>query len=405
MIDKPFIFTNHSQKNWKIRFNELNFEDEIKTVVNCTKNETHSLKNTPSFKKIKKDKRSNFKFYKTLNDVYIISELKFQERTNDFANVMVTVIDILNEDSSKVTYDFKRQMIIADYELKQRSLQNDIRLKELNELKVSTEKSSKPKKESVVKLRKDEEVNEKINKVIESLNESEFLLDIIKFENLIETDNSSVFILDMLKNFRKSLNKYKTLLDFIEDETSNKPSPELHTTFNSLEKSLSNLFSVVDLGDHKSNLVFLDFIKKLLILKCRSMDLFPLSPYGENNVKFYVSNMKALVFYRKTFNNHRDFFESNDFNFNELIVQYTNFIFKYHTEEFSRIQSEDELIYKKDIKQYIEDFNVISLSLNQGNSKNEEVLDRIKKYDNFYKTLSMVLYKKKQTKDLFKRMF
>ncbi len=118
MINKQFIFTTHSLESWEERFNELSKEEELNNISYCTNSEVIELKSTPSYRKIKKGKRQHFHFYKSNNNVFFITESKYQGKKEGFANVVITVIDLNSEDNtSRTNAQFKKESIIADYNL------------------------------------------------------------------------------------------------------------------------------------------------------------------------------------------------------------------------------------------------------------------------------------------------
>ena len=144
MINNKFIFTTHSFQKWDLRFPQLLRKHEISNLVYCNDEEIGYLKNSKSYKKIKKGKRQYFNFYKSKNDVFFITEAKYQNKRLGYANVVITVMDINEENRALSDAEFNKEMILADYEMRNRVIPT------LTETKKKKTKKKKNKEQTFV---------------------------------------------------------------------------------------------------------------------------------------------------------------------------------------------------------------------------------------------------------------
>lgn len=191
-----FLMTDHAKKRKDEYFSHLILSEEFYSAKSCSKNEVTDLKSTPSFKSIKSSHKSNIQYFKTKSDMYMVTEAKIQKNGKTI-NVVITLIDLLKENTSKVDGDFKKHM-----------------LKEEHRLRVASEKQPIT-----------------IKKTIVGAPESEMLLEgqkkLLKRAILVNKNVSSPFHLkwsdldtkrysystEMLKKISKSMNKLEAFLE------------------------------------------------------------------------------------------------------------------------------------------------------------------------------------------------
>lgn len=185
MIKKRFIYTNHANERFELRFSYLDKKKETLNLSYCNKDEVTKMQSTKAYKNIKKSRRTKFNYYKSKNGVYFLCEVKPQNKEKTiFANVIVTVIDFLEDDSSFITDSFRKEMIEGAYRLEKASKLTNHEKKD-NEPKKTKKKKNK-KKKNIEIVNEDGVYNNKTNKKFKKINNA------LKYKNIdfiIEPDH------------------------------------------------------------------------------------------------------------------------------------------------------------------------------------------------------------------------
>lgn len=117
------IISNHARRKSENEFSNLNVKKVFETVVNCSKEEITSLKNTPSYKRMKASDKKNVFYKKTPSeDVYFVCTSKTQ-KTGERKSIVITLIDLKKEDPSFISSEFLIESKKRVFELKEISKQ------------------------------------------------------------------------------------------------------------------------------------------------------------------------------------------------------------------------------------------------------------------------------------------
>ena len=300
MINNKFELTIHAKNRLEEYFPNTNFKKEIKSVGYCTKDEVCRLKQTESYKKIKKGQKYKYNFYKTTNNLYLVCETKRQTKGVYF-NVVVTIIDLKNKDLSLDSYLFKKEAIEAEYRLqKAEEEQENLRLNPPPKKKRKRKKKKISSKKEVV-LSKPRTEEESLEKILNKLSLKEMFSVDLKLSD-IEKSKSSLIILEM-KKLNKSINKVtmvnKELMDFEDtgiEKHKNLAIQKIHVIDNFILKD-SPTFKYYHKEGFKD--YYIDFIsfalkRKTDIIKLvyNDGDIFPIKTYEKfyNSFVFYNDN-------------------------------------------------------------------------------------------------------------------
>lgn len=118
-----FVKTTHARERLEQHFPLLNHNEEMKTIVVCGKDEELALKQSKSYKNIKKGEKDNYQFYKTASRIFLVTRLftsseKKKKSNKGYNGVLITVINVDAKKESLITADFKKKSILADYEIR-----------------------------------------------------------------------------------------------------------------------------------------------------------------------------------------------------------------------------------------------------------------------------------------------
>lgn len=208
MIDNKFELTIHARERMEEHFPSIRFRKEVKSVSYCTREEVYRLKQSESYKKIKKGEKFRYNFYKTKNNVYLVCETK-KQRSGAFFNIVITVINLSKTDYSMEDYLFNRAAMEASYRLEKAEEKRELEklLKDINPNK----KKKKKKKKKTIEIKKEvpkyipkspeDELNKALNKLASKEQYSFYL------EN-DDIDKSKISCVTFeLKKLNKSINK------------------------------------------------------------------------------------------------------------------------------------------------------------------------------------------------------
>lgn len=375
MIGKAFIFTDHAKSQWDTRFSDLNKGYELSHLIYCTKEETHSLKNSPSFRKVKKDRRSSFYFYKSQNDVYFVTEKKHQVASDTFANVIVTVIDILNEDLSKITSSFKKQMMIAEYNL----IEESKKAPKMNKTGQSERKREKD--EPDYRFEKNEEWGV-LERTIVKANKKPLFSRPIDLDLFMEKKVNAHIASGSISRMNTTMNKAISTEDYLKrlekssivDGYSQDRSALIDQAI-ILDKSLANEpWSFLDLDMKDLNSFYIKFVENILELKLKV--LFSIER-KEDSISYedYLLHLKALSFYRNLV--------CQSSKIKNTLGEYAEYIINYHSNELKKIEEYDIAIEKSKVDHYRDDFYLLSTILSFKQDKVESI-EKISNYKELY---------------------
>ena len=367
MIDTDFILTHHAKKKWKKRFSEFSFEASIRNVSRCNKNEIAKMRKSSSHREIKKSKLSNFNFYKIENHIYIISEYKYQARSNSFLNVIITVFDINEDDQSRLTDDFKMQMIVADHNLKESSLNSEpnLEIKESEYLKTDCIDDSL--------LTKSERIasNRLINQTVGQINSLNKFLEIfserieilpIDIQNSFSVENLNDYLTGIVK-LMSALNKFKKIEELEIYNLKLDEFIDFFNNFNCFDNELSEVMKKFSkLHSNKFNLIMFELCNAMLISKKKGIDsLINDEQYLNSKVK-YVTHMKKIKIYKEI----EDL--NPDKSYDVKLYEYADYILSFYKAiELKTLRSE-QLFKKRTYNSYLKSLRYIHKTFKKRNN-------------------------------------
>ena len=129
MINNNYIYTDHALERFNERFPLEDRDKALKKITYCNKIEVEHIKQSKSYREIKKGKKENIYFYKNEKKAFFICEVKTQKRNDnkvkELANVIITVFkeDELDKEEMKTFYTrmAESERKLLDYEEKQRN--------------------------------------------------------------------------------------------------------------------------------------------------------------------------------------------------------------------------------------------------------------------------------------------
>lgn len=326
MINNKFELTVHARDQLKKRFPDFSFRKEIKSVNYCTKDEVCRLKQTESYKKIKKGLKYKYNFYRTDNDMYLVCETKLQKKGVYF-NIVITVIDFKRTDYSLYDYEFNKESIEAAYRLEQAEKEREEQ--RLNPTqKVKAKKAKKKVKKSVEKDRFSVSIKtneELLDKALHKLATKE-MFSIEMTSDQVNPEKTSLVIFEM-KKLNKSINKVvatnKELLAFEATglkKHKNLAIQKIHAIDNFILKNTPTFENYYKEGFKDYYLDFVSFTLKrkteIVKMMYNGGDLFPVGTYE----KLY----KSFIFYNDNFDKTESLQEGLDFLGRELLNHYKN---------------------------------------------------------------------------------
>lgn len=365
MINKNFIFTNHANDRFEERFPHLVKEVELSSIVFCNKDEITRIHNTKAYKNLKKSKRSRFHYYKNDNNVYFLCEAKKQtNHSNSYANVVATVIDFTEENSSLIDDDFKMQMIQAEYrliELNKRVLVNEKIKKKKKKKKNIIIKEIKTKK---TYLNKKTTLLGKLERVVEKTNNCllykgyDIVLDFEKIQH-----GNIKYLHSCLTLITKSYGKVENFINLINEIDFDKNNKE-----QDLEHSLKVKKELISFGYEmiKENVDFdLSELKELkpffteLVLDVLKTKVKGLSYFYSDDQNIEHNEYKKLFSYFMELHTSDDSFKTK-----ELMNFMACFLFKHQRNiEIDYIYNSDPVINNKRLYVNLLHLNIINLNI------------------------------------------
>lgn len=272
MIKKRFIYTNHANERFELRFSNLDKKKETLELSYCNKNEVTKMQNSKAYKNIKKSRRAKFNYYKSKNGVYFLCEVKPQNKEQSiFANVIVTVIDFLEDDSSFITDDFRKEMIEGAYRLEKASQLTNNDKKDVEPKK----KKKKKKKKNIEIANEDGAYSNKINKKFKKINNAlqykniDFIIepDHVKKCDLVQVIEIFDIVTKLFGQFENYIESFK-VVNSLDDKSNIKFESDTFILGNELDNKIIN-FKLK--GIEGVSLLVEQLIKEALITKTEAI--------------------------------------------------------------------------------------------------------------------------------------
>lgn len=206
--------SNHARRRQSEFFSDVDVDESFKLAVNCSKEEVTGLKNSPSFKRLKASDKKARKYLKTpCETIYFVCSEKVS-KSGVRNQVIVTLIDLHNENPSFISDSFKKEMIVKSFELEEKS-------KKPKEKKVI--KDNDFSREGVSSIKTLFEGQKRLLTKIKMINDKQFLSKNLKY-HAFDTKRYT-YTTEMLLKINKVANKVESIYSLIEslkDESLNK---------------------------------------------------------------------------------------------------------------------------------------------------------------------------------------
>lgn len=355
MINRPFIYTNHAKQRLDEHFPGLTIKKSTKKITNCNKIEINELRSTKAFKSLKQGKRTKFHFYKNELGAYFICEAKPQASDdNKFSNVIVTVISPEAQSNSFIDDDFKKQMIEAEYRLKESSAlsQNEAIKKEPKKKKKKTK--SKPKQAVYFEHPKNTKIGllernfHKISKIV-------FFRELNLNVNDFDINDSDLInrYLNMIDHTNAALKRFKTNISSFSRGKKTRGKKNIGVESTNIGVSLVNESIDYSLKGFSSLKVGIDN----LLIDCLKSKTESLNVFYEGSGSF------APRQYNDSYNFAKSFTKLN-IKTDGLLSKYLSEIVKYQTNvELNSVYKEDVLLTKARLVMNLEHLDFYSIYL------------------------------------------
>lgn len=394
------IISNHAKRKSEKEFVGLDIPKTFETVVNCSKEEVTSLKNTPSYKRMKASDKKKVFYKKTPSeDLYFVCSTK-TSKSGQRKDMIVTMIDLKKEDPSFISSDFLIEARRREFELIEASKKQS---KKSNKKKGKKRPNYEEVKPNTYLLQGQHNLLDKI-KQVNDLNLFDYKFKFQDFDVKFHLKSMKMLkMINLLAERKKALVKALNSYEMLKENDSDENKKALRKSKEQLRSMITSILSSVsEIKDDKHYINLESFTSKkassgsrkavynlfadILFSMSKSVDILE---SDEISNKSYINLEKALDafgYYR----NRNERLTSALSLFSSKIVSYDR---KKMLDFISIIEKETEVIYlrpiqsdleklkfklmlirdektKKDVNKMIDFYNIFIEKMNNENSIN-----------------------------------